>query len=336
MSKYQVRKWLFTSSAVVGATVLVGGATRLTNSGLSIVEWRPVTGVMLPINERSWEAEFEKYKQYPEYIQHPIDMSHFKFIYLYEWGHRILGRLSGLTFVVPYIYFLKKGAIPKDIKPFLHLALGGFAFQGFLGWYMVKSGMDSKLLEEKKQATVSAYRLSAHLSTALGLFSVMMFCAFRLTPRAMLTYRGRFLVPAAGIATACVSTSIITGAAVAGLDAGMIYNDFPWMGEGIFPPLSEIAYLTPHWRNIFENPAAAQVVHKICACWSLASVIFLGCTMKGTSLNHFRHKLYLVCLGQISLGIAALMTNVNIYMGLAHQGTALGLLSCLMYVFACL
>ena len=336
MSSHQVRKWLFASSAMVGATVLVGGATRLTNSGLSIVEWRPVTGIIPPLSQASWESEFTKYKMYPEFIQNPIDMTHFKFIYLYEWGHRILGRLSGTVFFLPYCFFVSKGAIPQHIRPLLNLALGGFAFQGFLGWYMVKSGMDSKLLEEKKQATVSAYRLAAHLSTALGLFSIMMFSAFRLGPRTILSKQSRYIKTSTVIATACVSTSIVTGAAVAGLDAGMIYNDFPWMGDGIFPPLSEIAYLNPHWRNLFENPAAAQVVHKICACWSLASVIFLGITLRGTALHHFRHKLYLVCFGQITLGIIALMSNVNIYMGLAHQGTALGLLSCLMYVFACI
>mmetsp|Transcript_6880 Transcript_6880/g.10418 ORF Transcript_6880/g.10418 Transcript_6880/m.10418 type:complete len:337 (-) Transcript_6880:57-1067(-) len=336
MSTTNLRRWLFATSGMVGATVLLGGATRLTNSGLSIVEWRPVTGVIPPLNKAMWEEEFEKYKQYPEFIQQPIGMSHFKFIYLYEWGHRILGRMSGLMYVIPYCYFLSRGMLPRQNRMLYHLVLGGFAFQGALGWYMVKSGLDSKLLEENKTATVSAYRLAAHLSVALSIYTAMMFCAFRMNPGVTGTVKCRAIKALTLVAMGCLSTSIVSGAAVAGLDAGMIYNDFPWMGDGIFPPPSELTTFTPHWRNIFENPSAAQVIHKICACWTFGSVSLLAFSLRRSKLAHFRHKLYLLSFGQVVLGISALMTNVNIYLGVAHQGTAMALLTSLAYVFAAL
>ncbi|KNH07771.1 COX15/CtaA family [Perkinsela sp. CCAP 1560/4] len=281
-----------------------------------------------------WEEEFEKYKQYPEYMQKPIEMSHFQIIYLYEWGHRILGRLSGMMYFVPYCYFLKRGSLPRQYLPLFHLTLCGFGLQGLLGWYMVKSGLNFELLKEEKAATVSSYRLTAHLSLALALYSSMMYCAFRLSPANMAAPRKRFTKALCTLAIGCLSTSIVTGAAVAGLDAGMIYNDFPWMGEGIFPPASELASLKPHWRNLFENPSAAQAVHKICACGTFGSVILLGVGLRKTQLAGFRHRLYLLTFGQVGLGIATLMSNVNIYLGVAHQGTAMALLTSLLYILA--
>jgi heme a synthase len=255
--------WLLICCAILFALVMVGGATRLTGSGLSIVDWRPVTGVVPPLSEQAWLAELDRYRQSPEYqlVNRGMSLGEFKAIYWWEWGHRFLARLLGLGFALPLAWFWLRRRVPQSLKlPLLGiLALG--ALQGWLGWFMVQSG----LVDVPR---VSPYRLAAHLGLALVIYAAMFWLALkclwppRAAPPRAPGRRG------AGAVLALLVVTIVSGAFVAGLRAGYLYNTFPLMGGYWLPP--GLFHLEPAWLNFFENPVTAQFTHRVLGVSTLA------------------------------------------------------------------
>ncbi|MEM8826382.1 MAG: COX15/CtaA family protein, partial [Pseudomonadota bacterium] len=241
--------WLTVVAATVVLMVVVGGITRLTESGLSMVRWEPVTGIVPPLTEQAWQAEFADYRASPEYRYKNLGMSlaEYKNIYFWEWAHRVLGRLIGLVFALPLLWFWIKGAIPAGFKPRLLvlLALGGF--QGLLGWWMVRSGLADV-------PEVSHVRLALHLNTALFIIALLVWTAQDLIRvRAKLTGFAVF----AGV---ILFMQFVLGAFVAGLKPASIWTEWPTMGGGLFP--SGIAFLEPVWRNLVDNPDVVQFAHR--------------------------------------------------------------------------
>lgn len=312
-----VAVWLFLCCLMVFAMTGIGAITRLTESGLSITEWNVVMGALPPLNEYQWYSEFEKYKASPEFtIKHFwMNVEDFKQIYFWEWFHRLWGRLIGLAFAIPLIYFWLTKKLPAETKPYLLglLALG--AAQGYMGWYMVQSGLVDR-------PSVSQYRLAAHLSLALIIFSLMFWLALRLWRPVAIAIANPQTIPRSlhvhgMIALLCAAITIIWGAFVAGLDAGMIYNEFPGMGGGLVP--KEMWDHQPAWINLFENHASVQFTHRWLAIFTFFVVLsyairgfkFSGCKSFGL--------LGFWILAQVGLGIATLLTQVWIPLAALHQ-----------------
>ncbi len=329
-----IYRWLIACCFMIFAMAVIGAITRLTESGLSIVEWKPVLGVLPPMSEGAWQAEFQKYQATPEYIQKNAGMTlqEFKQIFFWEWLHRVWGRLIGIVFAVPFAFFAFRGWIAKaDIwKYFGLLFLGGL--QGFVGWFMVQSGLVDRPF-------VSHYRLALHLSLALLIFSLTLALAQTVLRKikTMQTLPVSGLFYAHGWASLfIVSITIIWGAFVAGLDAGLIYNEFPKMGDGFLPP--EMWHMSPAWINIFENHAAVQFTHRIFAFLSFITVLSFAvkCLLQNP---HFYPALYLGVLVtlQVCLGIATLVSGVALPLATLHQAGALallaGLIICLMRLY---
>ena len=317
--------WLLSCCVVLLTLVMVGGATRLTESGLSIVDWKPVTGVLPPIGEVAWQAEFARYQESPQYaaVNQGMSLPEFKTIFWFEFFHRLLARLLGLWFALPLLWFWIRGAIPSRLRwPLLGiLALGGA--QGYLGWFMVKSG----LVDVPR---VSPYRLAAHLGLALIVYALMFRVALGLLlPRAKLAaeelarrWPGRILLT-------LVAVTIVFGAFVAGLRAGLMYNTFPLMGGRWLP--QDLFALQPAWRNIFENPVTVQFVHRILGLTTLAVSLWAWWRMRGMARDRVqtrsRHALALMVLIQVTLGICTLLWVVPVWLGTLHQGGAVLVLS---------
>lgn len=333
-----VRRWLFASSGIVFGVVCFGGVTRLTESGLSIVEWRPVTGVRPPLTHEEWVAEFAKYQGSPEFAQRSdMTLDEFKWIFFWEWAHRLLARTVGIVYGVPLVYFYSrgyfkgKGLLGASLVGLLGLGGG----QGALGWYMVKSGLDPKLLEERKKATVSAYRLAAHLTLAFTIYAGMMRIAFGLANPALGAFSGRLVVQSLSRSACTVMFfTAITGAFVAGLDAGLLYCDgFPLMAGGIFPPDDHVYITEPMWKNFLENGPGAQLMHRLMAGTTTATIVILNgaaYVYKGTLPATVKSALRAVngmLLVQVSLGFATLLTFVSIPVAAAHQAGSLILLT---------
>lgn len=321
-------------AAMVFLMIIVGGATRLTQSGLSIVEWKPLSGTLPPMSTEAWAAEFQAYQAYPEFQQRGQGMTldDFKGIYWWEYSHRLLGRLIGLIFALPLLYFMAKRMIPQDLKMrmFFLLALG--AGQGFLGWYMVQSGLVDR-------PSVSHYRLAAHLGMAVLLFSALLWTAWQvLGARQFEAPRDRFFGGFMRGLLALVSLQLIYGAFVAGLDAGLIYNEFPLMGGNVYP--TEMWALTPGTANLFDNPATVQFIHRTFA-YLIFILAFLGlfkAYQMDTSacLKTLFKGLTLIVTLQFFLGIATLLTGVEPILGVMHQGLGIVLFGVVLYfVFAC-
>ncbi len=329
--------WLFLCCFMVLTMTVIGAITRLTESGLSITEWNVVMGTLPPLNEDAWQSEFAKYKTTPEFEQkhHWMQVEDFKKIYFWEWIHRLWGRLIGLAFAVPLAIFWIKGMIPHGYhKKFLGLlALGGA--QGFMGWYMVQSGLVDR-------PSVSHYRLAAHLSLALIIFSSLLWLAIDFLRKAKpLFYKQRAnnALLAHGILTMVfVALTIIWGAFVAGLDAGMIYNQFPLMGQTIVPP--ELLSMSPSWINVFENHATVQFTHRWLAM--ITVLITLSFAVHGLSFDrkHFA-MLGVWVIIQVTLGIKTLLAmasesalhHVSIHIAATHQFGAVILLTLMVMIF---
>ncbi|MEL7491117.1 MAG: COX15/CtaA family protein [Pseudomonadota bacterium] len=316
--------WLFAMCALVALMVTVGGATRLTDSGLSITEWKPVTGAIPPLSAEVWEAEFEKYKQIPEYqiVNQGMSLSEFKVIYWWEWGHRFLGRLIGVAFIIPLLVFVSRGWVTGALrwKLFALFVLGGA--QGALGWYMVKSGLSERV-------DVSQYRLAAHLGLAVFLFAALFWTALdvRRGPgvRAPLTGLGLgALALAAG-----VYLQILLGAFVAGLRAGQTYTDWPLMDGRFFPE----AYFEgkPAFAAAFETIAAVQFNHRIGAYALALGGVFFFLAARGTQAEKGARIVVAAILAQMALGVSTLMAATPIGLGLLHQLGALAVLSAALY-----
>jgi len=321
-----VAAWLLVCCALVLAMVVVGGVTRLTHSGLSIVEWQPIVGTLPPLNEAQWIETFAKYQLTPEYrkVNHAMDLDEFKGIFWWEYFHRLLGRMIGAVFLLPMLWFWWRGHIdrPLTLKLAGIFVLGGL--QGAMGWYMVKSG----LVDDPR---VSQYRLTAHLGIALAIYAAMLWTALGLLypGAAAASARQPRLRRFSWIITATVAYMVITGGFVAGIRAGFAYNTFPLMNGRLVPP--EIFMLDPWYLNFFNNMATVQFDHRLGA-WLLAVLVpwfWLKARRAALSAraNLAINLLFGVCALQIALGIATLLLLVAIPLAAAHQGGAVLLLT---------
>jgi heme a synthase len=315
-----VRAWLLAVAALIFLLVSVGGATRLTGSGLSITEWQPIMGVLPPLSDADWQEAFAKYKQIPQYehVNKGMSLGAFKAIYWWEWTHRFLARLVGIVFALPFLYFLAVGQLPRPLLTRLAgiLALG--ALQGAIGWYMVRSGLADRV-------SVSQYRLALHLSLAILIFGAVLWAALSLGRRP----REAPQVPVhlrrgAGLIVGLVFLQIVAGAFVAGLKAGAGYNTWPLM-EGQLVPQG-LGALSPWWANLFENALTVQFNHRLLAYVLAAAVAWhLWALMRGAAPPRAHVTGWALALGvlaQIGLGIWTLLARVPLELGLAHQAGA--------------
>ncbi len=319
MENGPVAMWLLACCAMVFAMVIVGGVTRLTHSGLSIVEWQPIVGAIPPLSTEQWNETFLKYQQTPEYklVNHGMSLAEFQRIFWWEYAHRLLGRLIGVVFALPLIYFAFTRRIARDLIPWLTIifVLGGV--QGALGWYMVKSG----LVDDPR---VSQYRLTAHLGLAVLIYGAMLWTALDLL-------WGRAESPARGLRRLAiwlrglVFLMIISGGFVAGIHAGLAYNTFPSMNGQVVPP--EIFAIDPWYLNFFNNPATVQFDHRAIA-WLLALLVpLLWWKSRRADLMPRSRLLVSALLAmlvvQIALGISTLLLVVPLPLAALHQAGAL-------------
>ncbi len=320
-----IGRWLALWAAMVALLVLIGGATRLTESGLSITEWQPVTGVIPPLSNTAWADEFAKYQQIPQYklLNRGMSLGEFKSIFLWEYVHRLWARLLGVALALPLLWFVARRRVRRDLWPRLVGLLLLLGLQGALGWWMVKSGLSER-------TSVSQYRLAAHLMTALALYAFTVWTAAELIePRETRSAGSDTRLTAGIVALALlVPFTAASGAFVAGLRAGKIYNTFPLMGAGIIP--AEYGQLTPWWRNLFENPAAVQFDHRVLAMTTFALALWVWYRARHTTNARLLSASRLVlgaALLQVALGISTLLLSVPIALGVAHQAGAVLLLT---------
>ena len=310
-----VTLWLLFIMALVALMIVIGGATRLTNSGLSITEWAPIRGALPPLSEAAWLSEFEKYKQIPEFTEeHPdMELSGFKFIYFWEWSHRQLGRFIGLAYALPFFAFLLRGKLPKGHrwKYFGIMALIGL--QGAIGWWMVYSGLQEGMVD------VSQYRLATHL----GLAFIILGAAYWLMKRTQQNFAPQKASAVFKRRTAwlagLVYVQIIAGAFVAGTKSGQTYNTWPLMDGGIIP--SGYFAQNPAWRNIFENAAAIQFNHRTLAyiILALAVWIFISAKTRAPHLRGIAGAMLGILAWQVALGIWTLLAVAPLSLSLLHQ-----------------
>lgn len=319
----RVTQWLAALSALVLAMVVVGGITRLTGSGLSIVEWRPVTGALPPLSDADWVDAFRAYQTSPQYKLVNVGMSiaEFKRIFLWEYVHRLLGRFVGLAFVVPWVYFTLRRAFRPAfaLRMLVVLALGGA--QGVLGWLMVKSGLATV-------PHVSPYRLAAHLALALTLLSLLFTTWLDLRGEPQGASRRAHLATRATLGL--IAVQIVYGAFTAGLHAGVGYNTFPTMHGAWVPP--DALALAPLWRNAFENPAAVQFMHRALAALVVVAVTGLVASTRrdGPAVRRAAWLVAAAVAVQFALGVATLVLVVPVALAVIHQlGACLLLLAAL-------
>jgi len=315
--------WLLVCCTMIFVMVVIGGVTRLTWSGLSITEWQPVTGIVPPLAAADWQAEFVKYQQTSQYklLNAGMSLGDFKTIFLWEYVHRLWGRLIGFVYLLPFLYFLARGRIPRRLTwPLVGIfALG--AAQGALGWWMVKSGLADRI-------EVSQYRLTAHLALALLIYAATLWTALGLL-HTLGEAAPQWLRRASEGVLCLVGLTIVGGGFVAGLNAGLTYNTFPLM-DGSFVPAG-YAELQPFVRNWFENVAAVQFDHRILAMTTVACVIALWLAGRRAALPHparlALHALFAAALLQLALGVSTLLLVVPIPLAAAHQAGAVLLLT---------
>ncbi|NHA14923.1 COX15/CtaA family protein [Thioalkalivibrio sp. XN279] len=322
----QLAMWLLACCLVLFCLVVLGGVTRITGSGLSITEWKPVTGVLPPLSEAAWQAELDLYRATPEYqkVNRGMSMDEFKFIYGFEYAHRLLARLLGLVFIVPLVVFWVRGKIPARLRwPLLGILAMG-CLQGYMGWFMVKSG----LVDIPR---VSPYRLTAHLSLALLIFGAMFWVALGLL-------RPRLGAPTAAqrplqVLLGLLVVTVVSGAFVAGNKAGYVYNTFPLMAGQWIP--DGLLHLDPAWRNWTEHPVMVQFTHRwlgvttallVLGAWLYAWRVPLDRTQR--LAMHLVGGMVLV---QATLGIKTLLLYVPVGLGAAHQGGAVVLIAALLF-----
>lgn len=321
--------WLLTGCLLIFIMVLVGGITRLTGSGLSISDYKLITGTLPPLNQEQWEEAFELYKQYPEYqlLNNHFGLEDFKEIYFWEWLHRLLGRLLGLVFILPFLYFLftKKLDGKTTKKALLLLFLGGF--QGFLGWYMVKSGLVDR-------PDVSHFRLAAHLVTAFLTFAYSLWVALDLIypDQKAIDKKMRGLIRTA---MAVLVLQIIWGAFVAGLDAGHIHNHWPLMSEGKWVHPTVYLEQQPLIKNFFEGRSGVQFIHRYLAYAVVASILWVWFRSRKVATtaiqeNALKSLVALVAL-QFVLGVLTLIYAVPLWLGVVHQIGAFFLLAAMTF-----
>jgi len=316
-SSRALRLWLLVVAGLIFAMVLVGGATRLTESGLSIVEWKPLTGTVPPLSENAWQAEFEKYKTIPQYqqVNRGMTLDEFKLIYWWEWAHRLLGRLIGVAFLLPFLWFLWRGAVEPALRGWLWAIFGLGALQGAVGWWMVASGLADRV-------TVSPYRLAFHLTLACAIFALIAWTIQRLRPRPPVAAPMRLRATAI-VLLALVLGQIYWGALVAGLRAGLLYNTWPLIDGHVVPAAASLFFNEPWWRNLFENPLTVQFTHR-----GIAYLLFIAALLHAADATRAGRGSLALALAvavtiQAALGIVTLLYQAPIGLALAHQGMAI-------------
>lgn len=360
VSAKPVAYWLFGTSTLIFGIVVLGGLTRLTESGLSITEWKPVTGAIPPLNEQEWEEEFARYRNLPEFKQlnSHITLDEFKFIFSMEWGHRLVGRAIGMFFILPAIWFWKTGRFTRHTTATVVGLTGLLGLQGAIGWWMVKSGLDEEDLKQRRsKPTVSQYRLTTHLGAAFMMYLGVCWTGFQIlrenkwvanieaAAKEFDVLRSpnlkKFRVFGYGLLALAFVTAM-SGGMVAGLDAGLIYNTFPHMGDDWIPSNNEL--MSPlfarkddlsdlWWRNLLENPTTVQLVHRVFATTTfflvLVGHIWIAknkAIVPRAAVKAAHSVMGLVSL-QVALGISTLIYLVPIPLAAAHQAGALALLT---------
>ena len=321
--------WLLTGCLLIFIMVIVGGITRLTHSGLSISNYKLISGTIPPMNDAEWNAAFDLYKQYPEYqkLNNHFTLEDFKDIYFWEWIHRVIGRVIGLVFFFPFVYFL----ITKQLtRPTIKKAIGLMclgAFQGFLGWYMVKSGLVDR-------PDVSHFRLAAHLTTAFITFALTFWVALDLIfPFNKVTDSA--FKNLLRITTFVLLIQIIYGAFVAGLDAGFIHNHWPLMSEGKLIHETVYTEQQPLYKNFIEGKSGVQFVHRTLAYIVVIFIIIIWYRAKQMVLTSMQHKvvnsLFILVGIQFLLGVLTLILQVPVWLGVLHQVGAFFLLAAMTF-----
>src|ERR1700759_409751 len=320
-----IRAWLFAVAALIAVMVLVGGATRLTESGLSIVEWKPVTGAMPPLSQAEWAQAFEAYKTIPQYRQMNAGMSldEFKTIFWWEWSHRLLGRVIGAVYLLPFLWFIWRGGLGGELKRRLWgiFALGGL--QGVVGWWMVASGLSQRV-------EVSQYRLATHLVLALLIYAAIVWTLRRLAARPPVVATARLKVT--GVVLLVVTfVQLYLGALVAGLRAGKVYNTWPGIDGGLIPSAARLFFEQPWWRNLFNNTLTVQFEHRMVAytLFVLAVLHAVDALRVRADAAVTRGAMWLVAAItlQATLGMLTLLNQVPIDLALTHQAVAIVVLT---------
>jgi len=328
----QIAIWLLVCCATIFAMIILGGVTRLTGSGLSMVQWEPIMGILPPLNQSEWDETFRLYQQFPEYKLKNFAMSldDFKSIFWFEYGHRLLGRSIGIIFLLPFLFFLVKGKIDRVLTPKLiaMFVLGGL--QGLMGWYMVKSGLVN-------DPHVSQYRLTAHLALAVIIYAYMFWVALDLlvpTVADTLDNESRKLGRFSIIISIMIFITVLSGGFVAGTRAGFAFNTFPLMDGRLIP--AGLLELSPLWRNFFENIVTVQFDHRL-----MATILFLiiptfwWLAIKSRPEPQLRTAVHLLLAAlalQLTLGISTLLLVVPVALAAAHQAGAVLLLTASLYV----
>jgi heme a synthase len=313
--------WLFTTAAMVFIMIIIGGITRLTESGLSIVNWEPIRGMLPPFGADSWQELFAAYKTSPEFqkLNNWMSLGDFQRIFWWEFIHRFWGRLIGIVFFIPFVWFMIKGRLPKQLMPHM---IGVFllgALQGYIGWYMVQSGLVN-------DPHVSQYRLTIHLGMALIIIGYLLWLGLKFLKQPTEHFETAPKIRRlALVGLILITTTILSGGFVAGLDAGLIYNTFPMMGDSLIP--HEYGALSPFYLNFFENEAAVQFNHRFIAITTFIYVLFFWWHMRKKNVGRTNEKLLTAlchtAILQVTLGITTLLTSVQLHVAVLHQFCAL-------------
>jgi heme a synthase len=319
-----VRWWLIGVAALIALMVLVGGATRLTESGLSIVEWKPVTGTLPPLTSAQWHEAFEGYKKIPQYreLNAGMTLEEFRTIFWWEWSHRLLGRFIGVVYLLPFLYFLWRGALSTELKRRLWLIFGLGALQGAVGWWMVASGLTQR-------TEVSQYRLAAHLILALVIFAVIVWTVRRMQVRPSAAAAPRLKL-FSQLLLGLTFLQIYFGALVAGLRAGRAYNTWPTLDGAFIPSAERLFFEQPWWRNLFDNVLTVQFEHRMTAYLLLAVALWhaIDATRaRAGAVVGGAWWLVAAVLLQAVLGILTLLNQVPIDLALSHQAVAIVVLT---------
>jgi len=319
-----VRVWLLAVAGLIALMVLVGGATRLTESGLSITEWKPVTGTLPPLGQAEWDQAFEAYKQIPQYrmLNAGMTLSDFKTIFWWEWSHRLLGRVIGAVYLLPFLFFLWRGGMSGELKRRLWLIFGLGALQGAVGWWMVASGL-------AERTEVSQYRLATHLVLALLIFAAIVWTLRRLRDRAAAAPGPRLKLTSA-VLVVLTFVQLYLGALVAGLRAGLIYNTWPDIDGAFIPSGAQLWFEQPWWRNLFENTLTVQFEHRMTAYVLFALAVFHAVdAVRSHAGSAARGACWLAAAVtlQALLGILTLLYQVPIMLALTHQAVAIVVLT---------
>jgi cytochrome c oxidase assembly protein subunit 15 len=319
-----LRAWLWSGAGLTLLTLVIGGITRLTESGLSMVDWNPIVGAVPPLSHAEWEAVFARYREFPEYqkLRPEMTLAEFRFIFFWEYLHRLVARMIGLVFLVPVLWFWARGYLTPPLRRRLLLLFGLGAFQGLMGWFMVMSG----LVDDPR---VSQYRLAAHLSIAIAIFGSCVWLVRELTTPspAQPPSGARAVGPTRWVYAlgALLALQVVWGAFVAGLDAGFVYNTFPRMGDGLLPPNG--FHLRPAVRNLTENPVMVQWVHRVLGTLLLLTAIGAALRTRSGRVDPSSRRLalafWILVVTQYSLGVLTLLRHVPVPLGVTHQAMAL-------------